>query len=124
MNTAASERRETLLVIDNDDVFAGVLAAALAKRGFRALTAPNMDETLRLLRNETPSKAVIDLRLGSTSGLQLLPILKASNPAIQIVVLSGFATLETATAALRLGACHYLAKPVDADEIVAAFSQP
>ena len=123
MNTAANERRETLLVIDNDDVFAEVLATALGKRGFRALTAPNMDETLRLLRNEAPSKAVIDLRLGTTSGLQFLPILKASNPAIQIVVLSSFSTFEMAATALRLGACHYLAKPVDADEIVAAFSQ-
>jgi len=123
MSAAAKERRETLLVIDNDEVFAKVLATALKKKGFRALTSTNMDETLRLLRNESPNKAIIDLRLGTTSGLQFLPILKASNPDIQIVVLSGFSTLETAATALRLGACHYLTKPVDTDEIVAAFSQ-
>lgn len=119
-----ADTRETVLVIDNDATFATVLAAALAQRGYRALAAVNMDETLRLLRNETPAKAVLDLRLGNTSGLQLLPILTAANPDIRIVVLAGFANLETAAAALRLGATHYLAKPVDADEIVAAFGPP
>jgi two-component system response regulator RegA len=119
-----TDTRETILVVDDDSTFAAVLAAALTKRGYRALAAINMDETLRLLRNETPAKAVVDLRLGKTSGLQLLPILTAANPDIRIVVLAGFASLETAAAALRLGATHYLAKPVDADEIVAAFDQP
>ena len=122
MNDA--ESRETVLVVDNDPTFASVLATALAKRGYRALAALNMDETLRLLRNETPAKAVLDLRLGTTSGLQLLPILTAANPDIRIVVLMGFANLETAAAALRLGATRYLTKPVDADEIVAAFEKP
>ena len=124
MSSSKVEQRETVLVIDNDAVFASVLANSLAKRGYRALAALNMDETLRLLRNETPAKVVLDLRLGTTSGLQLLPILTAANPDIRIVVLTGFANLETAAAALRLGASHYLSKPVDADEIVAAFQQP
>jgi two-component system, response regulator RegA len=115
------DNRETILVIDSDKTFAEVLAAALGKRGYRAVAARNMDEALGFLRNETPNKAVLDLRLGKTSGLELLPILTLSNPEMRIVVLTGFATIETAAAALRLGAVRYLAKPVDADEVVAAF---
>ena len=124
MTLSSQQDRETILVIDADRTFCGVLANSLGKRGYRALAAQNMDETLRLLRNETPNKAVLDLKLGNTSGLQLLPILTSANPDINIVVLTGFANLETAAAALRLGATHYLSKPVDADDIVAAFGQP
>lgn len=115
------DNRETILVIDSDKTFAEVLAAALGKRGYRAVAARNTDEALGFLRNEIPNKAVLDLRLGKTSGLELLPILTLSNPEMRIVVLTGFATIETAAAALRLGAIRYLAKPVDADEVIAAF---
>jgi two-component system response regulator RegA len=121
MMTEPKQQQETVLVIDDDEIFASVLATSLSKRGYRALPALNMDETLRYLRNETPAKAVLDLRLGKTSGLQLLPLLTAANPDIKIVALTGFASLETVAAALRLGVSSYLAKPVDADDIVAAF---
>ncbi len=119
--TRMPDNRETILVIDSNETFAEVLAAALTRRGFRAIAALNMDETLRLLRNEVPSRAILDLRLGKTSGLKLIPVLKATNPDMRIVALTGFASLETAATALRLGAVSYLAKPADADEIVAAF---
>jgi len=66
---------------------------------------------------------VVDLKLGNESGLDLLSPLKARNPAMRILVLSGFATIETVMEAIRRGATCFLAKPVNVDTIVAALRE-
>jgi two-component system response regulator RegA len=67
--------------------------------------------------------AVVDLKMPGGSGLALVERLKQRNPRIRIVVLTGFASVATAVEAIKLGATHYLPKPADADEIVAAFGR-
>jgi len=67
-----------------------------------------------------PSHAIVDLKLPGDSGLKVVSQLAARTPAPAIVVLTGYASIATAVAAVRLGARHYLAKPADADEILAA----
>jgi len=65
---------------------------------------------------------VLDLRVEDGSGLDLIPRLKAADPATRIVVLTGFGSIATAVEAVRRGATHYLTKPANADEILAAFA--
>ena len=67
--------------------------------------------------------AVVDLKMPDGSGLALVERLKLRNPKIRIVVLTGYASVATAVEAIKLGATHYLPKPADADEIVAAFGR-
>ena len=75
-------------------------------------------------RGEDPPELVLlDLRIGSDTGLALIPTLKEIDPATRIVVLTGYGSVATAVEALRRGAVHYLTKPADADEILAAFER-
>ncbi|MGB7698780.1 MAG: response regulator, partial [Methylovirgula sp.] len=67
--------------------------------------------------------AVVDLKLVGPSGLECVKILHRESPVTKIVVLTGFASIATAVEAVKLGACHYLAKPSNADEIEAAFGR-
>jgi two-component system, response regulator RegA len=109
-----------LLLVDDEVTFCRVLADAMEKRGFTVITAYDYDAAQRAARAICPDFAVVDLRIGEQSGLKLVPELKRINPEMRLLVLTGFASVATAVEAVKLGATHYLAKPVDADEIVAA----
>jgi two-component system response regulator RegA len=108
---------------DDDPVFGGVLARALTKRGFDVEIAAGVGEAQRKLATSVPDYAVVDLKMPDGSGLLLVKELKRRNPAARIVVLTGFASVATAVEAIKLGAVHYLPKPADADEVVAAFGR-
>ncbi|MCC7009652.1 MAG: response regulator [Acidobacteria bacterium] len=111
----------SLLVVEDDDVLRERLARALAARGFDVRTASTAGEAERLAREEPPELVLLDLRIGAESGLSLIPMLKAADPGTRIVVLTGYGSVATAVQAVRLGAHHYLTKPADVDEILAAF---
>ncbi len=113
----------SLLLVDDDEVFREVLAHALAKRGFEVVTAPDVPQAIALAEASPPEYAVIDLKMPGPSGLVLVRHLKELDGATRIVVLTGYASIATAVEAVKLGATHYLAKPVDADEIVAALDK-
>ncbi|MDP2784166.1 MAG: response regulator transcription factor [Sulfurimicrobium sp.] len=109
-----------LLLVDDDKTFSRVMARALVKRGFRVIQARDVDSAMMLAEADPPDYAVVDLKLPVHSGLELIKYLKESGGNTRIVMLTGFASIATAVGAIRLGATHYLAKPADADEIVAA----
>ena len=121
MNTDAAQGR--LLLVDDDAVFVEVLARALAKRGFEVETAREFQIALNLIEQRLHDFAVVDLKIPGGSGLTLVERLKQRNRSMHIVVLTGFASVATAVEAIKLGATHYLPKPADADDIVAAFGR-
>jgi len=110
----------SLLLVDDDETFCRVLARALAKRGFAVTQAGDVDSALALAEANPPEYAVVDLKMPGLSGLVLVKRLKELDEETRIVMLTGFASIATAVEAIKLGATHYLAKPADADEIVAA----
>lgn len=114
---------EKLLLVDDDAVFREVLTRALQKRGFDVQCAENADLALQVAQQNIPDYAVVDLKMPGPSGLVLVSQLKQLNSDMRIVMLTGFASVATAVEAIKLGATHYLAKPADADEIVAAFDR-
>lgn len=113
--------RKTILVVDDDDTFRGVVVQSLTRRGFDVRSAHNVDSALLLAQQESPEYAVVDLRMPGRSGLDLVKELKAIDPGTLIVVLTGFGSIATAVDAMKLGATHYLTKPADVDDILAAF---
>jgi two-component system response regulator RegA len=115
--------RPSILVDDDDAAFRGRLARAFAERGYDTRTACNAGEAMASARADSPELAVVDLRMPGGDGLQLVRELLALDPATKIVLLTGYASIATAVEAIRLGAVHYLPKPADADEIVAAFER-
>lgn len=113
----------TLLLVDDDPTFRQVLARSLARRGFSVSQAESVVAALDLARPDPPAHAVIDLNMPEESGLRLIMPLLGLNPQMRIVVLTGYASIATAVEAIKLGAMHYLTKPADADEILAAFQR-
>lgn len=118
-----TDDRPTLLVVDDDTTFARVLADAFDKRGFAVRLAHNVAEGLAAANEESPEYAVVDLKMPGPSGLELVARLKQLDENTRIVVLTGYASVATAVEAIKLGAVHYLTKPADADEVLAAFSR-
>jgi len=114
----------SLLILDDDDVFRNRLLVAMTRKGFEAFGASSVSEAEDLLSHTTPKYAVIDLRLNDGNGLQIVSLLTSKRPDSKIVVLTGYGNIPTAVAAVKEGACDYLAKPADADDIEAALKSP
>lgn len=110
-----------LLLVDDDATFREVLARSLTRRGFTVTQAESVTAAAHSLDTVRPNYAVLDLSMPGDSGLHLIQPLLECNPRMRIVVLTGYASIATAVEAIKLGAVHYLTKPADADEIVAAF---
>lgn len=115
------DNRPSLLLVDDDAVFCEVMGVALKNRGFEVAIAHDVASAIDIAKADPPEYAVVDLKMPGDSGLVLVRRLKAMEPATRIIVLTGYASITTAVEAVKLGATHYLAKPVDADELVAAF---
>lgn len=116
----APPQRGSLLLAEDDAVFAGVLARALAARGFDVVHAADAAAALACARVKCPAYAVIDLKLGADNGLDLIPKLRDAAPGIRMLLLTGYASIATTVEAIKRGAHDYLAKPVDADTVVRA----
>lgn len=112
-----------MLVVDDDDIFRNRLQKALAARGIETFAAANGQEAQKLGREVRPQWALVDLRMPGMNGLELVKALHAIDENMQIVVLTGYGTIATAVEAVRAGAADYLTKPVDTDQIVAAFDK-
>lgn len=115
--------QSAFLLVDDDPTFGNVLARSLQKRGFTVSTATDANSARELINQQPFDYALVDLNMPGDSGLTLIPQLKAAQPTLKIVVLTGYASIATAVEAIKLGALHYLTKPADADEIIAAFTR-
>ena len=113
----------SLLIVEDDDVLRPRLARAFRERGFEVREAPDVDTALDAARSDPPEYALVDLRLGTRSGLEVVRGLADLDPATAIVVLTGYGSIATALEAVRLGATHYLTKPADVDDVLAAFAR-
>jgi len=112
-----------LLIIEDDATFSRTLGRSFERRGYQVLIAENLEQAARLVQDQKPGYAVVDLQLhGHESGLTCVQMLHQHDPAMLIVVLTGFASINTAVEAIKLGACQYLAKPSNTDDIEAAFN--
>jgi two-component system response regulator RegA len=111
----------TLLIVDDDERFRERLMRAFRERGFDVRGAGDYDQAMASARAETPELALVDLRLPGGSGIELVRAFKELDTTTNVVVLTGYGSIATALESVRAGATTYLTKPVDADQIVAAF---
>lgn len=109
-----------VLLVDDDETYCKVLKAALEKRNYEVIVANDVKTGIALAELNLPEYAVIDLRIGHESGLELVKKLISLDANTACVMLTGFASIATAVEAIKLGAIHYLTKPANADEIVNA----
>jgi two-component system response regulator RegA len=111
---------QSLLIVDDDEPLRTRLARALEKRGFVVATADSVAAGKAQAASEPPAYAIVDLRLGDGSGLDVVSALQAARADVRVVVLTGYGNIATAVAAVKAGAVDYLPKPADADTIEAA----
>jgi two-component system, response regulator RegA len=119
----AHDDDKCLLIVEDDASFARTLARSFERRGYLVHVANNVSEFEASLAAIRPGFAVVDLKLGSGSGLACVRALHDRDPATKIVVLTGYASIATAVEAIKLGASHYLPKPANTDDIEAAFGR-
>ena len=110
----------TLLIVEDDKSFLQRLARAMEGRGFVVTAAESVAEGLLQVEKVAPTYAVVDMRLGDGNGLDVISALKQRRPDARALVLTGYGNIATAVNAVKMGAVDYLAKPADADDIIAA----
>ncbi len=109
-----------LLIIDDDETFRDILARSLRRSGFAVNTAGTPAHSLALCREHDPEYILLDLNLAGQSGLNLVAPLLDISPGARIVILTGYASIQTAVSALKLGAAQYLPKPASVIDIIKA----
>jgi two-component system response regulator RegA len=114
---------QLLMLVEDDADFARTLKRSLERRNYEVLLASTPEALVEILASRTPRYAVVDLKLGNSSGLSCVDTLHRHDPTTRIVVLTGFASIATAVEAIKLGACYYLAKPANTDDIEEAFAK-
>jgi two-component system response regulator RegA len=115
--------KPSVLLVDDDERFRSRMARAFEERGYEAQQADGYDRAIAIAADESTEYAVVDLRMPGKSGLDVVRTLHEIDAATKIVVLTGYGSIATALEAVRLGATHYLTKPADVDEVIAAFAR-
>jgi len=113
----------SVLIVDDDEVYRRRLARAFREAGWAVSEAPDAASALAAARATPLAHAVVDLRLPDDSGLEVVRQLLVAQPSTIVVVLTGYGSIATALDAVRLGAAHYLTKPADLDDLLAAFAR-
>lgn len=107
-----------ILLVDDDTTFCLMLKTWLVKRGFDVTEAFSVDAALKALSAGQYDVALTDLRLPDKDGIFLLEKIKAAYPKIQVILMTGYADIQTAVHAMKAGAFDYVAKPIIPDEIL------
>ncbi len=112
------ENTINILLVDDEVKFLKAVAERLSLKGFKVTTADNGDDAVKAAEEGRFDVAVLDLRMPGTDGAQLLKILKQNHKFLEIIMLTGHATLDSAVECTKLGAFKYLEKPYDFDRLV------
>lgn len=105
--------RGFVLVVEDDDMQRALIAENLRQEGYQVVEAGNTREALQLVSQQPVEIAVVDYKLGAESGLELVKRLREINPLVTPVMVTAFASIETAVEAIRQGAYDYVVKPID-----------
>ena len=108
---------KSLLIVDDDNPFRDRLSRAMEKKGFTVSQAQSVKEGINSTKNSPPAFAVVDLRLGDGSGLEVVKEIRRLKKDSKIVMLTGYGNIPTAVAAVKAGAIDYMPKPANADDV-------
>lgn len=107
----------TVLIVDDKEMMRDSLSLAMSRQGHKAITTESPENVLELVRQHRPSVMITDLKMPKMDGIELLGRVKAEHPDLPVVLMTAFATINTAVEAMRLGAFDYVQKPFETDEI-------
>jgi len=108
---------KSLLIVDDDTPLRDRLARAMEKKGFKVTQAESVKQGINAVKNAPPAFAVVDLRLGDGSGLEVVREIHKIKEDSKVIMLTGYGNIPTAVAAVKAGAIDYIPKPADADDV-------
>ena len=111
---------KSLLIVDDDNALRDRLARAMEKKGFQVTQAENVEKGISRINEAPPAFAIVDLRLGDGSGLEVVKEIQKFKKDSRVVMLTGYGNIPTAVAAIKAGAIDYIPKPADADDVESA----
>ena len=121
MGQARAPGKARLLIVEDSEDLCCMMQRGFEQRGYEVRIAHCAGGAVALLQDWFPEFALIDLRLPDQAGLRLIPCIRAANPGVRLVMLTGYASIATAVEAIKLGATDYLVKPAHVQAIEAAF---
>src|ERR1700739_3641965 len=110
--------KATILVVEDEAKMRRLLELQLGEEGFVVHSSPDAETGVQLLVRKKPDLVVTDLRLPGMGGLEFLQAVKRANAALPVVVMTAYGTVESAVAAMKVGASNYVTKPFSFDELV------
>jgi ActR/RegA family two-component response regulator len=108
---------KNILVIDDEVAVNNNIRKILAKKGYHVDQAVTRDEALDKISSRPYKLVLLDLKIPGVQGLELLKAVRDNNPSAKVIVITGYASIETAVESARMGAVNYLPKPFTPDEI-------
>lgn len=117
------EGQQVVLIVDDDDIYRIRLCRAFEDRGWQVAGAADGGSAVAIAAKASPELAIVDLRLPGMGGLDIVRELHHLHETTCIIMLTGYGSIATALTATKLGADHYLTKPVDVGEILSAYGK-
>jgi DNA-binding NtrC family response regulator len=107
-----------LMLVDDEERFLSTTAKLLARKGFKVFTALTGSEALENLKRQNIHVVILDVKMPGMDGIAILKEIKRSFPLVEVVMLTGHGTVESAVEGLKSGATDFLSKPIDIDELI------
>ncbi|HNT57333.1 MAG TPA: sigma-54 dependent transcriptional regulator, partial [Syntrophales bacterium] len=111
-------RHKSILVVDDEESICLSLKGILADEGYDVLTAGSGEECLQIIEDELPDLILLDIWLPGMDGVDVLKVVKSRYPQIQVIMMSGHGTIESAVKSTKLGAFDFVEKPLSLEKIV------
>jgi len=110
-------KKSKIMIVDDDKDILNLLKMSLSKRGLDVITESSPLTALEKISSEKIDVVILDKTMPEIDGLEILKHIKAFDESIQVIIMTGFGSIETAVEAIKLGAFHYITKPVNVDEL-------
>ena len=112
----------SILIVDDEPSILQTLSGLLSDEGFEVTTAANGYEALKIIDTESPDLVLLDIWIPGIDGIETLKEIKKGNPTIQVIIITGHGTIETAVNATKLGAYDLIEKPLSIDKVIVAIN--
>jgi DNA-binding NtrC family response regulator len=112
-------RNTFILLVDDEVPFVETMTKRLSKRGLQVISSLSGEKALKMMEsNRTLDVVILDVKMPGMDGIQVLQEMKKRFPLVEVIMLTGHATIESAVEGMKLGAFDYLMKPCDIDELI------
>lgn len=108
-----------LLIVDDDVDIVRIVSTMLQGQGWQVLTAPNGEEALRVVREQRPDLALLDIMMPRMNGIEVLREARSIAPGMRIIMITAYGDIESYLESMDLGACEYINKPFETTELLA-----